>query len=182
MRSRCFFFALGLALASLCGLEAVWAGEMATPFTLSSSAFEPGGQIPSRYTCDAADQSPALAWRDGPSGTRSLALIVDDPDAPAGTWVHWVVYDLPADMTTLVEGVVKGDTLPNGAKQGINDFRKVGYNGPCPPPGKPHRYVFKLYALDGPTDLKPRATKAQLLRTIEGHLLGETEIIGTYKR
>lgn len=180
MRSRCVLFVL--VLASLCGAEAAWAGETASAFTLSSAAFDPGGQIPSRYSCDGADQSPALAWRDSPRGTKSFALIVDDPDAPAGTWVHWVVYDMPAETTTLAEGVAKSDALPSGVKQGINDFRKVGYNGPCPPPGKPHRYFFKLYALDGPTGLEPRATKAQILRTIEGHILGQTEMIGTYKR
>jgi Raf kinase inhibitor-like YbhB/YbcL family protein len=111
-----------------------------------------------------------------------LALIVDDPDAPAGTWVHWVIYDMPAEGAVLPEGVVKSDVLPDGAKQGINDFRKVGYNGPCPPPGTPHRYFFKLYALDGPTGLSPRATKAQLLRAIEGHILAHTEMVGTYQR
>jgi Raf kinase inhibitor-like YbhB/YbcL family protein len=158
------------------------AGETGTAFTLSAPAFDPGGQIPSRYTCDGADQSPALTWHGGPSGTKSFALIVDDPDAPAGTWVHWVVYDLPAETTALPEGVVKSDALPNGGKQGSNDFRKVGYNGPCPPPGKPHRYFFKLYALDGPIGLQPRATKTQVLRAIEGHVLGQTEMIGTYKR
>jgi len=171
-----------LALASVCGDEALWAGEPATAFRLSSSAFDPGGQIPSRYGCDGADQSPALTWRDVPVGAKSFALIVDDPDAPAGTWVHWVIYDLPAETTALPDAVVKNDSLPDGGKQGINDFLKVGYNGPCPPPGKAHRYFFKLYALDGPTGLKPRATKAQLLRTIDGHVLGQTEMVGSYRR
>ncbi len=180
MRSRCVLCAI--ALASLCVRETAWAREAAAAFILSSSAFDPGGQVPSRYSCDGADQSPALAWRDAPSGTKCFALIVDDPDAPAGTWAHWVAYDLPADATSLAEGVAQSDTLPNGGKQGINDFRKVGYNGPCPPPGKPHRYFFKLYALDAPTGLKPRATKAAVLRAIDGHIVGQTEIIGMYKR
>ena len=112
---------------------------------------------------------------------KSFALIVDDPDAPAGTWVHWVVYDLPVETTGLSAGVARDDTLPNGGKQGVNDFHKVGYNGPCPPPGAPHRYFFKLYALDAPTGLRPRAAKAEVLGAIAGHVLAHAELIGTYK-
>jgi Raf kinase inhibitor-like YbhB/YbcL family protein len=151
-------------------------------FRLSSSAFEPGTEIPKQHTCAAADQSPALTWADTPKGTKSFALIVDDPDAPGGTWVHWVLYDLPADTTQLPQGVAVDETLASGAKQGVNDFRRVGYGGPCPPPGKPHRYFFKLYALDASTNLKPRASKADVLRAIEGHVLGQAELMGTYKR
>src|SRR6059036_3887959 len=132
-------------------------------FEVESTAFQPGGDIPKKFTCDGPDVSPALSWNDPPGAAQSFALIADDPDAPVGTWVHWVIYDLPADTKELAEGIATSETLANGAKQGINDFRKVGYGGPCPPPGLPHRYFFKLYALDAPTNLKPRATKQQLL-------------------
>jgi Raf kinase inhibitor-like YbhB/YbcL family protein len=151
-------------------------------FSLSSSAFAAGAEIPEQYTCDGADASPALSWRGAPAGTKAFALIADDPDAPVGTWVHWVLYDVPADTTELAKGVPTDATLRSGAKQGVNDFRKTGYGGPCPPPGKPHRYVFTVYALDAPTGLKPGARKADVLRAIQGHVLAETELIGTYKR
>jgi Raf kinase inhibitor-like YbhB/YbcL family protein len=151
-------------------------------FTLTSSAFKAGAAIPQQHTCDGADLSPPLRWDGAPAGTKSFALIVDDPDAPVGTWVHWVLYDVPARITELPQGVPANDTLANGAKHGVNDFRRVGHGGPCPPPGKPHRYFFKLYALDAPTNLKPRATKADVLRAIDGHVLAQAELMGTYKR
>ena len=150
--------------------------------TLSSSAFKPGGEIPRQYTCEGADQSPALTWSGAPAGTKSFALIADDPDAPVGTWVHWVAYDLPGDATGLPQGVPAKETLAGNGRQGVNDFRKVGYGGPCPPPGKAHRYFFRLYALDAPTNLPARATKAEVLRAIEGHVLAQAELMGTYKR
>jgi Raf kinase inhibitor-like YbhB/YbcL family protein len=149
---------------------------------LKSSAFQSGAEIPRKYTCDANDVSPWLSWDKAPAGTKAFALIADDPDAPVGTWVHWVIYDLPGDTKELAEGIATSETLANGAKQGINDFRKVGYGGPCPPPGLPHRYFFKLYALDAPTNLKPRATKQQLLDGMKGHVLSEAELMGRYKR
>jgi hypothetical protein len=149
---------------------------------LKSSAFQSGATMPRKYTCDADDVSPRLSWSDVPAGTKALALIADDPDAPGGTWVHWVIYDLPADAAELPEGVPSKETLQSGAKQGVNDFRKVGYGGPCPPEGKPHRYFFKLYALNAPTNLKPRATKQQLLAAMKGHILAEAELIGRYQR
>ena len=149
---------------------------------LKSSAFRSGADIPRKHTCDADDVSPQFSWSNVPSGTKAFALIADDPDAPGGTWVHWVIYDLPAATHELGEGMNKNETLANGGKQGVNDFRKVGYGGPCPPPGKPHRYFFKLYALDAATNLKPRATKQQLLAAMKGHILGEAELIGRYKR
>jgi Raf kinase inhibitor-like YbhB/YbcL family protein len=117
-----------------------------------------------------------------PAATKAFALLADDPDAPGGTWVHWVIYDLPANATELAEGQSKTETLGGGAKQGLNDFRKVGYGGPCPPPGPAHRYYFKLYALDAPTALKPRATKQQLLDAMKGHVLAQGELMGRYKR
>jgi len=149
---------------------------------LKSSAFQSGATIPRKHTCDADDVSPRLSWSNVPAGAKTFSLIVDDPDAPGGTWVHWVIYDLPADAKELAEAVSKTETLANGGKQGLNDFRRVGYGGPCPPAGKPHRYFFKLYALDASTNLNPRATKQQLLAAMKGHILGEAELIGRYKR
>ncbi len=150
--------------------------------TVTSSAFEPGGTIPKEFTCDGPDLSPALNWNDPPSGTQSFALIADDPDAPVGTWVHWVLYDLPADARSLPESVPKQEQLANGARQGRNDFGKIGYGGPCPPPGKPHRYFFKLYALDKKLDLKAGATKAGVEKAMQGHVLGQGELMGRYSR
>lgn len=150
--------------------------------TLTSPAFPEGGEIPRKYTCDGADVSPALRWKDSPSETKSFALIADDPDAPVGTWVHWVLYDLPGETGELKEGIPAAETLDNGARQGSNDFRKVGYGGPCPPGGPAHRYFFKLYALDSKTNLKPRATKQQLLNAMKGHILAEAQLMGRYKR
>jgi Raf kinase inhibitor-like YbhB/YbcL family protein len=151
-------------------------------FEIKSSAFDPGQPIPKKYTCEGVDVSVTLAWTDPPVGTKSLALIADDPDAPMGTWVHWVVYDLPAEARGLPDGVPKQETLRDGTKQGLNDFGRVGYGGPCPPPGKPHRYFFKLYALDKKIGLPPRATKPQLLDAMKKHILVEAQVMGTYKR
>ncbi len=148
---------------------------------LKSSAFQNNQEIPRKYTGDGADVSPTLMWNDPPSGAKAFALICDDPDAPLGTWVHWVIYDVPADATRLAERVPVQESLPNGAKQGMNDFKKMGYGGPCPPRGPAHRYFFKLYALDRSTNLKPRATKQQLLAAMKGHILGEAQLIGKYK-
>lgn len=149
---------------------------------LKSSAFQSGAEIPRKYTCDGADVSPPLRWENTPAGTKAFALIADDPDAPAGTWVHWVIYDIPGETRELAEGLKPMETLPNGTKQGMNDFRRIGYGGPCPPPGPAHRYYFKLYVLDAPTGLKPRATKQQLLDAMKGHVLAEAQLAGRYKR
>lgn len=156
--------------------------EKGRAMELKSSAFLNNQDIPSKYTCDGADVSPPLIWNNPPNGAKAFALISDDPDAPVGTWVHWVIYDLPGDAKELPEGVPTQGSLPNGAKQGVNDFKKVGYGGPCPPRGPAHRYFFKLYALDRPTNLKPRATKQQLLDAMKGHILGEAQLIGKYQR
>jgi Raf kinase inhibitor-like YbhB/YbcL family protein len=164
------------------GLPIQGAENKAATMQFASSAFQNGGEIPRKHTCDAEDVSPALKWEKAPTGAGAFALIADDPDAPAGTWVHWVIYDIPPEVKELTEGTAKTETLPNGAKQGLNDLRRVGYGGPCPPPGLPHRYFFKLYALDAPTNLKPRATKQQLLDAIKGHVLAEAELMGRYKR
>jgi Raf kinase inhibitor-like YbhB/YbcL family protein len=149
---------------------------------ITSSAFQAGQKIPTRYTCEGADVSPPLQWNGLPAGAKSLALICNDPDAPVGSWVHWVLYDLPVTTKDLAENVPALETLPSGAKQGINDFKRVGYGGPCPPPGKPHRYYFKLYALDAALMLKARATKQELLRAMDGHILAEARLNGTYQR
>jgi hypothetical protein len=148
---------------------------------VTSTAFRDGGPIPRNHTCDGEDVSPPLAWSGVPAGAKSLALICDDPDAPMGTWVHWVLYDLPPDCTSLPEGVPRKEKLKNGARQGRNDFRKIGYNGPCPPGGT-HRYFFKICALDAVLNLVPGLTKAELLKAMEGHLLAEGRLMGTYKR
>jgi len=148
---------------------------------ITSSAFADGGLIPSTYTCDGADISPPLQWDVAPEGTESIALICDDPDAPMGTWVHWVLFNLPAQTKELAENVSPDETLPNGARQGISDFGRIGYGGPCPPSGT-HRYFFKIYALDMALDLQPGANKRQLLKTMEGHILGQGQLIGKYKR
>ncbi len=151
-------------------------------FTISSTSFSNGGEIPKRFTCDGADTSPELSWTDPPADTRSFALIADDPDAPDGTWTHWVLFDLPPITNSLPEGMTKIDELPGGERQGRNDFRKIGYNGPCPPPGKPHRYFYKLYALDRKLGLKPGADKQELEHAMQNHILGKTEWMGKYQR
>jgi len=151
-------------------------------FQLTITAFQNGGVIPTKFSCDGSDISPGLAWTEPPSGTKSIALIVDDPDAPAGTWVHWVLYDLPGDERKLEEGVAKNPQFPSGARQGRNDFGKIGYNGPCPPKGSPHRYLFKLYALDRKTNLKSGASKVELERAMKGHTLAKAEVVGRFQR
>ena len=152
------------------------------PIEVSSPAFEDGGTIPPRFTCQGDDVSPPLKWANLPDGTKSVALICDDPDAPAGTWVHWVLYDLSPKFDGLPEAIPGGEVTWQGAKQGVNDFRRSGYGGPCPPPGKPHRYFFKIYALDIEPGLPAGASKADLLRAIEGHVLAEGQLIGLYQR
>ncbi|MDR4508616.1 MAG: YbhB/YbcL family Raf kinase inhibitor-like protein [Candidatus Brocadiaceae bacterium] len=148
---------------------------------VKSAAFDEGGMIPKKYTCDGEDISPPLSWSAVPSGTKSIALISDDPDAPMGTWVHWVLYDLPANIQELPENIPSLKMLENGAKQGITDFGTIGYGGPCPPGGT-HRYYFKLYALNKKLDLKAGITKKQLLEAMKGHILAEGQLMGKYKR
>ena len=149
--------------------------------TVTSTAFEDGGMIPVRHTCDGDDLSPPLGWSGIPEGTRSLALICDDPDAPMGTWVHWVVFSMPPEAGGLSEGVPPERDLRDGTRQGMNDFRKIGYGGPCPPGGT-HRYFFTLYALDVPVALESGATKAELLKAVEGHVLARGRLMGRYSR
>ena len=146
------------------------------------NAFADGGEIPKRHTCSGADLSPALSWDGVSPAAHSLALIVDDPDAPGGTWTHWLIWNIPAHLTALPEGVPAEDVLQNGARQGRNDFHRIGYGGPCPPPGKAHRYFFKLHALDTALDLKAGASRKELDRAMKGHIVSQAEWMGTYRR
>lgn len=147
----------------------------------SSSAFEDGAPIPRKYSCDGEDISPALSWDNLPAGTQSLALIMDDPDAPRGTWVHWVVYDIPPESAGFAENVSATGDGPGGGKQGNNSWKRIGYGGPCPPGGT-HRYYFKLYALDTVLGLEAGATKGRLLKAMEGHVLDQGQLMGTFSR
>jgi len=148
---------------------------------LTSSAFGEGDMIPRRYTCDGDDLSPPLAWTGTPAGARALALICDDPDAPVGTWVHWVLFNLPPSLTQLPEGLPAAQTLENGAIHGTNSWKRVGYGGPCPPSGT-HRYFFKLYALDAPLTLGSNATARDVQAAMKGHVLAEAQLMGRYRR
>jgi len=156
-------------------------GGQAMALELTSAVFGHGEAIPRKYTCDGEDISPPLQWSDPPPGTQSFALIVDDPDAPIGTWVHWVLYNLPAEVTALPEAVPLDAELPDGSRHGQNSWRRLGYGGPCPPRGT-HRYFFKLYALDTVLDLAAGASKKQLLRAMERHILAQAELMGTCTR
>jgi Raf kinase inhibitor-like YbhB/YbcL family protein len=154
-------------------------------FILTSPAFAENGAIPKQYTCEGADISPPLQWSNAPQGTKSFALILDDPDAPDPkaprmTWVHWVVQNIPASAQSLPEGAAQHG-MPAGAMQGLNDWKRTGYGGPCPPIGR-HRYVHKLYALDTVLSGPERPTKEQLMQALQGHILAETQLIGTYQK
>ncbi|MBL7995056.1 YbhB/YbcL family Raf kinase inhibitor-like protein [bacterium] len=151
------------------------------PMNIESSVFKESEWIPKKYTCDGENISPPLTFNDIPKEAASLALICDDPDAPAGTWVHWIVYNLPATTDGLPEAMASDQILAGGAKQGINDFRDIGYGGPCPPSGT-HRYYFKLYALNQMLDLDAGATKWQLTQAMKGHVIVEAQLMGRYKR
>src|SRR5256885_1714257 len=157
-----------LALAALLLLSLssgnLWSqGGRAMSFALKTKAFSEGGAIPKKYTCDGSDLSPALTWAGTPAGTQSLALIADDPDAPVGTWTHWIIWNIPPEPA-LPEGIPKVENLSDGTRQGKNDFKRVGYGGPCPPPGKSHRYFFKLYAIGAKLDVKAGAGRNELER------------------
>jgi Raf kinase inhibitor-like YbhB/YbcL family protein len=149
---------------------------------MRSNSFGNGQTISRKHTCDGPDLSPHLEWSGVPAGTIAFALVADDPDAPMGTWVHWVLYDLPGDTRSLSEGMSTTETLPRGGAQGRNDFGRIGYGGPCPPPGRPHRYYFTLYALEARVNLPPGANKATLLKAMNGHIKAEAQIMGTYGR
>lgn len=157
-------------------------GAASMSFSMHSAAFANGAAIPKKFTCSGEDQSPVLEWSGAPPATKSFALIVDDPDAPGGTWVHWVIFNIPATSAGLHEGTEKKDRLPDGTRQGRNDFGKIGYNGPCPPPGRPHRYFFKLYALNTELGIAAGAGKAELERAMDGHILAKAAWVGKFGR
>ena len=150
--------------------------------SVSSAVFQEGEVIPAKHTCQGQDVSPPLTWSQPPAGTQSLALIVDDPDAPVGVFSHWVIFNIPGDCRGLSEAVPVQDELTGGALQGKNDFGRMGYAGPCPPPGRPHRYRFTVYALDSHLDLTAGVSKKQLLSVMQGHVLAQGEISGSYQR
>jgi len=156
-------------------------GEVKMVFTITSTAFEHEGMIPVKYTCDGADISPPFSWKNAPAGTKSFALICDDPDAPMGTWVHWVLFNLPENTNQLQENIPTDEKLGNGALQGINSWPRIGYGGPCPPSGT-HRYFFKFYALDTMLEVSGEVSKDRLLQAMQGHILAQTEIMGKYER
>jgi Raf kinase inhibitor-like YbhB/YbcL family protein len=172
------FFIAGMLLFSY-----PCSGEKGGLMSLSveSSAFAQNQGIPSKFTCDGLNVSPPLVWKNVPEGTKSIVLISDDPDAPAGVWVHWVCYDIPPTESSLPEGVPPADSLPAGGKQGMNDFRNIGYGGPCPPSGT-HRYFFKLYALDRMLGLPAGKLKKDVERAMKGHVLEKGELIGRYSK
>jgi Raf kinase inhibitor-like YbhB/YbcL family protein len=183
----CWVLCAGFATPQAAAAIAERSGaEKEADMNLTSPAFDPGGRIPSRHTCDGEDLSPALAWNGVPEGTRSFALVMDDPDAPPGTWVHWVLYGIGPASRELGEGIAKRPSLPDGARQGlcwgVSSFARVGYYGPCPPPGGPHRYSFRLYALDVELELEAKATKDDLEAAMNGHVLAEAELVGLYGR
>ena len=161
----------------LLGSLALWGGGL----RLSSPAFAEGGEIPARYGCRGADVSPPLRIAGVPEGTRSLALLVEDPDAPSGLFVHWVLYDVPPGLRELPEGVPAVPEPGEGMLQGVNDFGRIGYGGPCPP-DRPHRYFFRLFALDNVPKLPPGASRAALLKAMRGHILAEARLMGIYPR
>ncbi|MGO8758483.1 MAG: YbhB/YbcL family Raf kinase inhibitor-like protein [Terracidiphilus sp.] len=181
---------LGAASLLLAGLGVVWLwsgylssahGQGREAVRIQSSSFVDGGAIPRQFTCDGAGISPALGWQNVPASARSLALVIHDPDAPID-FAHWVAYNIPAGARGLAEGASSRGAMPEGSAEGSNSFGRQGYGGPCPPPGKPHHYVFLLYALDARLNLKPGLTREQLEAAIRGHILAEGQIVGTYRR
>jgi len=174
-------FGVATRLVIAVGLAALPIGAGGATMELKRQAFAAGEMIPAKYTCDGQDISPPLGWSDPPAGTIEFALISDDPDAPVGTWVHWVMWNIPAGASALDENLPKTASLSNGTKQGTTDFRRIGYGGPCPPSGT-HRYYFKLYALDTALNLPASTTKKDLEKAMQGHILGQAELMGTYRR
>lgn len=173
----------GISVAVRTRAKSSPAARSTVTFQLTSTGFETGQSIPARFTCSGENVSPPLHWSGAPAGTRSFVLIMDDPDAPAGVWVHWVLYDLPASQSSLPSLSAAASRLPGGGLEGRNNFRKIGYGGPCPPPGRPHRYFFRLYALTvNSLSLPPGATRQQVDDAMRGKILGEAELMGTFGR
>lgn len=183
----CIILVLSLAISG-CKASPKPSGNISAPsaaiptLTVTSSAFQGNQAIPQKYTCDSSGLSPDLHWAGVPSGVKSLALIVDDPDAPNGTWVHWVIFNISPKLSGLPEGVPVAQTAQEIGLQGKNSSGNDGYNGPCPPKGNPHHYYFKVYALDTVLDLEPGSTKAQLEKSMTGHILAQGQLVGTYRR
>jgi len=179
-------FSIGWVPGGVWGSSALCSEQRQDPsssgFRIVSAAFKEGQAIPIRFTCEGEGVSPPLRWMEPPGGTRSFALIAEDPDAPAGVWTHWVVYNLPAGVRGMPENVPKQDPLAGGGRQGLNSFGRIGYGGPCPPPGNAHRYFFRLYALDSLLSLKPGAARQDVLDAAKGHILGEIQLMGRFKR
>jgi hypothetical protein len=171
----------GICMALSCSAGNTSTGAKPMAITITSSAFQQGKAIPAQFTCDGADISPPISWQGVPQATRSIVLISDDPDAPVGTWVHWVCYDIPPTVDSLAQNMPKADTLSCGGKQGMTDFRRIGYGGPCPPSGT-HRYFFKVYALDILLNLPAGKTKKEIETAMKGHILGQGELMGVYSR
>jgi len=175
-----------LAICSAIGCVLLTTGSIMTPpethrkMDVISNAFKDGQPIPTRYTCDDKNTSPPLVWDGAPRNTESLALIVDDPDTPTGVWTHWVVFNLPGNTTELAEDAAKSESFTG--KQGLNDFKHADYGGPCPPAGKPHRYFFKVYALDITLDLQPGALRKDVEAAMTKHILAQGQLMGTYQR
>lgn len=181
MRTIIFVVALGgVLMACGCRRESIHGKE--TGMKISSPAFSEGQSIPQQYTCDGNDVSPPLQWLDAPANTGSFAIIVEDPDAPSGTFTHWVYFNISPTTMSLGGNVPKSGALPDGAAQGKNDFGNIGYGGPCPPPGNPHRYYFKFFALDARINAKPGADLDTVQQAMKGHILSETQLMGKYKR
>jgi hypothetical protein len=182
IRWMLFFIALSVVFCEI-GMQTGFSERegYAMELDIRSSAFEEGELIPIKYTCDGEDVSPPLSWTQPPKEAKSMVLICDDPDAPMGTWVHWVLFGLSPDTLELAEGISHEKDVLGGAKQGLNDFRKYGYGGPCPPGGT-HRYFFKLYAVDTHVSLNAGATKNEVLNAIKGHILAEGQLMGRYSR
>ncbi len=185
MLHRIFCLLGAFLIFGVCGIpnpcHAQTRGGTAMNIEVKSAAFQDGGMIPKRYTCDGKDISPPLSWSGVPTDAKSIALIMDDPDAPRGTWVHWVLFHIPPDTKDLTERVSASPSLSNGARQGMNSWSRLGYGGPCPPRGT-HRYYFKVYALDAVLDLQSGATNAQLLPAMRGHVIAEGQLMGKYAR
>ncbi len=175
-------FSLILAglITLLAGLPAFAVAQ--SQLTLTSHAITPGAAIPAEFACTGGDRSPELAWSGAPKSTATFALIVDDPDAPGGTFFHWVAYNIPASRTSLPAGVPQNAEIPGGGKQGMNSFGHLGYNGPCPPPGKTHHYRFHLYALDSALNVSDKADGAAIQSAIKGHVVADAELTGTFQR
>lgn len=183
LRMVMMVFIPGILLSSGCITDTSRGPEKTgAPINLSSDAFRNGGEISPVYTCKGQDISPRLTWEGVPNGTKSIALIMDDPDAPGGTFSHWIMYNIPPELKALPAAIPSNQSLSDGSRQGINDFRRTGYSGPCPPSGKSHRYYFRLYALDTSLPQTGSLTRDTLLKSIEGHVIGKGELMGFFRR